>query len=55
MKTRLKWFRNTGRRESDYVGKRKLKLELLGEEPRGRQKRKFIDGEKEDEDPGDWL
>lgn len=37
------WFGYIERRDSDYVAKRMLRLELQGKSPRGRPKRSFID------------
>ncbi|RJG11798.1 hypothetical protein D4A39_16960, partial [Alcanivorax profundi] len=40
---RLRWFGHVQRRESEYIGKRMLRLELPGRRPRGRPKRRFMD------------
>ena len=45
--TRLRWFRHVHRRDSKYIGRRMMKLELPGRRPRGRPKR-FMDVVKED-------
>ncbi|XP_016321114.1 uncharacterized protein LOC107672441 isoform X3 [Sinocyclocheilus anshuiensis] len=45
---RLRWFGHVQRRESEYIGKRMLRLELPGRRPRGRPKRRFMDVVKED-------
>uniref|UniRef100_A0A672RBG6 Leucine--tRNA ligase, cytoplasmic n=1 Tax=Sinocyclocheilus grahami TaxID=75366 RepID=A0A672RBG6_SINGR len=45
---KLRWFGHVQRRESEYIGKRMLRLELPGRRPRGRPKRRFMDVVKED-------
>ncbi|OKP64685.1 hypothetical protein A8A03_01925 [Escherichia coli] len=45
---RLRWFGHVQRRDSEYIGKRMLRLELPGRRPRGRPKRRFLDVVKED-------
>lgn len=45
---RLKWFGQIDRRDSDYVDKRMLTLELPGRRPEGRPKRRFLDVAMED-------
>ena len=45
---RLRWFGHVQRRDSEYVGRRMLRLELPGRRPRGRPRRRFMDVVKED-------
>jgi hypothetical protein len=45
---RLRWFGHVHRRDSKYIGKRMLNLELPGKRARGRPKRRFMDVVKED-------
>ena len=45
---RLRWFGHVQRRDSEYIGRRMLRLELPGRRPRGRPKRRFMDVVKED-------
>ncbi|XP_013866635.1 uncharacterized protein LOC106519479 [Austrofundulus limnaeus] len=47
-KARLRWFGHVQRREIEYIGRRMLRMELPGRRPRGRPKRRFMDGVKED-------
>ncbi|KAK3525918.1 hypothetical protein QTP70_010973 [Hemibagrus guttatus] len=46
--TRLRWFGHVQRRESEYIGRRMLDMELPGRRQRGRPKRRYMDGIKED-------
>ncbi|KAK3539478.1 hypothetical protein QTP70_008874 [Hemibagrus guttatus] len=41
--TRLRWFGHVQRRESEYIGRRMLDMELPGRRQRGRPKRRFVD------------
>ena len=45
---RLRWFGHVQRRDSEYIGRRMLRMELPGRRPRGRPKRRFMDVVKED-------
>lgn len=45
---RLRWFRRVQRRDSEYSGRRMLRMELPGRRSRGRPKSRFMDGVKED-------
>ena len=45
---RLRWFGYVQRRESEYNGRRKMRLELPGWRSRGRPKRRFMDAVQED-------
>ncbi|KAK3533076.1 hypothetical protein QTP70_006575 [Hemibagrus guttatus] len=45
---RLRWFRHVQRRESEYIGRRMLDMELPGRRQRGRPKRRYMDGINED-------
>ena len=45
---RLRWFGHVQRRDSEYIGRRMLRLELPGRRPKGRLKRRFMDVVKED-------
>ncbi|KAK3518525.1 hypothetical protein QTP70_001508 [Hemibagrus guttatus] len=45
---RLRWFEHIQRRESEYIGKRMLDMELPGRRQRGRPKRRYMDGINED-------
>ncbi|KAK3535526.1 hypothetical protein QTP70_016797 [Hemibagrus guttatus] len=45
---RLRWFGHVQRRESEYIGRRMLDMELQGRRQRGRPKRRYMDGINED-------
>ncbi|KAK3511278.1 hypothetical protein QTP70_034775 [Hemibagrus guttatus] len=45
---RLRWFGHVQRRESDYIGRRMLDMELPGRRQRGRPKRRYMDVINED-------
>ena len=45
---RLRWFGHVQRRDSEYIGRRMLRMELPGRRSRGRPKRTFMDVVKED-------
>ena len=45
---RLRWFGHVQRRDSEYIGRRMLELELPGKRSRGRPKRRFMDVVRED-------
>ncbi|KAK3542457.1 hypothetical protein QTP86_025884, partial [Hemibagrus guttatus] len=45
---RLRWFGHVQRRDSEYIGRRKLDMELPGRRQRGRTKRRNMDGINED-------
>ena len=45
---RLRWFGHVQRRDSEYIGRRMLSLELPARRPRGRPRRRFMDVVKED-------
>ncbi|KAK3558090.1 hypothetical protein QTP86_009450 [Hemibagrus guttatus] len=45
---RLRWFGHVQRRESEYIGRRMLDMELPGRRQRGRTKRRYMDGINED-------
>ncbi|KAK3518089.1 hypothetical protein QTP70_033314, partial [Hemibagrus guttatus] len=45
---RLRWFGHVQRRESEYIGRRMLDMELPGRRQRGRAKRRYMDGINED-------
>ncbi|KAK3531248.1 hypothetical protein QTP70_015219, partial [Hemibagrus guttatus] len=45
---RLSWFGHVQRRESEYIGRRMLDMELPGRRQRGRPKRRYMDGINED-------
>ncbi|KAK3510437.1 hypothetical protein QTP70_006843 [Hemibagrus guttatus] len=55
---RLRWFGHVQRRESEYIGRRMLDMELPGRRQRGRPKRRYMDGINEDMKlvvlPDDW-
>ncbi|KAK3512599.1 hypothetical protein QTP70_017201 [Hemibagrus guttatus] len=44
----LRWFGHVQRRESEYIGRRMLDMELPGRRQRGRPKRRYMDGINED-------
>ncbi|KAK3510979.1 hypothetical protein QTP70_027789 [Hemibagrus guttatus] len=46
--TTLRWFGHVQRRESEYIGRRMLDMELPGRRQRGRPKRRYMDGINED-------
>ena len=46
--TRLRWFGHVQRRDSEYISRRMMRLELPGRRSRGRPKRRFMDAVKED-------
>lgn len=45
---RLRWFGHVQRRDSEYIGRKMLKMELPGRRHRGRPKRRYMDAIKED-------
>ncbi|KAK3556562.1 hypothetical protein QTP70_009536 [Hemibagrus guttatus] len=45
---RLRWFGHVQRRESEYIGRRMLDMELPGRRQRGRPKRRYMDEINED-------
>ncbi|KAK3529832.1 hypothetical protein QTP86_006912 [Hemibagrus guttatus] len=45
---RLRWFGHVQRRDSEYIGRRMLDMELPGRRQRGRPKRRYMDGINED-------
>ncbi|KAK3544908.1 hypothetical protein QTP86_029243 [Hemibagrus guttatus] len=45
---RLRWFGHVQRRQSEYIGRRMLDMELPGRRQRGRPKRRYMDGINED-------
>ena len=45
---RLRWFGHVQRRESGYIGRRMLAMELPGRRQIGRPKRRFMDAVRED-------
>ena len=45
---RLRWYGHVMRRDQEYVGRKMMKMELLGKRKRGRTKRRFLDVVKED-------
>ncbi|KAK3571603.1 hypothetical protein QTP86_015338 [Hemibagrus guttatus] len=45
---RLRWFGHVQRRESEYIGRRMLDMELPGRRQRRRPKRRYMDGINED-------
>jgi len=60
---RLRWFGHVLRRETEYIGRRMLEMDLPGRRRRGRPKRRYMDAVKEDlnevgasvEDAGDRM
>ncbi|KAK3522601.1 hypothetical protein QTP86_027161, partial [Hemibagrus guttatus] len=42
--TRLRWFGHVQKRESEYIGRRMLDMELPGRRQSGRPKRRYMDG-----------
>ena len=48
MEVRLRWYRHAMRRDQEYIGRRVMKMELLGKRKRGRAKRRFLDVVKKD-------
>ena len=51
---RLRWYGHVMRRDQDYIGRRVMKMELLGNRNRGRPKRRFLDVVKEDMEKLVW-
>ncbi|KAK3509090.1 hypothetical protein QTP70_020302 [Hemibagrus guttatus] len=51
---RLRWFGHVQRRESEYIDRRMLDMELPGRRQRGRPKRRYMDGINEDMKLGHW-
>ena len=45
---RLRWYGHAMGRDQEYVGRKMMKMELLGKKKRGRPKRRFLDVVKED-------
>ena len=45
---RLRWFGHVKRREESYIGRRMIKIEILGKRTRGRPQRRWNDNIKED-------
>ena len=45
---RLRWYEHGMRRDQEYVGRKRIEMELLGKRRRGRPKRRFLDVVKED-------
>ena len=45
---RLRWYGHLWRKDDGYIGRRMLRMELLGNRKRGRPKRRFMDVVKED-------
>ena len=46
--TRLRWYGHILKRKNSYVGKRMIAISVPNKRKRGRPKRKFMDGIKED-------
>ena len=46
--SRLKWYDHVLRREDEYVGKRVMAMEVPGNKRRGRSKRRWLDGIRND-------
>ena len=44
---RLIWYGHLRRKDDGYIGRRMLRMELLGKRKRGRPKRRFMDVVKE--------
>jgi len=44
----LRWFGHVQRRDSGYIGRRMLEMELPGRRKRGRPKRRSMDAVRED-------
>ena len=45
---RLKWYGHVMRRDQEYVGRKKIEMELLGKRKRGRPKTRFLNLVKKD-------
>ena len=45
---RLRWYGHVMRRDQEYVGRKRMEMELPGKRKRGRPKRRFLDLVKED-------
>ena len=45
---RLRWYGHVMRRDQEYVGRKMMEMELPGKRKRGRPRRRFLDGVKED-------
>ena len=46
--TRLRWFGHVQRRDSEYIGKRMLSLDVPGKRPKGRHIKRYMDIVRED-------
>ena len=47
-KVRLRWFGHEQRRDSEYICRRMMRLDLTGRRPGGRPERRFMDVVKQD-------